>query len=71
MDLNPANIMAALVGSGVGYLYFNYGRKEADWPLIASGLALMTYSYFITSLLWLVVVGVAIAAAPFGCNRSS
>jgi hypothetical protein len=71
MDLNLPQIMVALVGSGVGYFYFRYGRSQEDWPLVASGLALMTYSYFITSLLWLVGVGVVIAVAPFGCRRSS
>jgi hypothetical protein len=71
MDLNPLQILAALVGSAIGYVYFSYGRSQADWPLVASGVALMTYSFFITSPLWLVLVGVAIAAAPFGCRRSS
>jgi hypothetical protein len=71
MDLSLPHIMATLVGSGVGYVYLSYGRSEADWPLAASGLALMTYSFFFTSLLWIVVVGAAIAVAPFACRRSS
>jgi hypothetical protein len=71
MDLNPPQILAALVGSALGYVYFSYGRSQEDWPLVASGIALMAYSFFVTSLLWLVVVGVAIAVAPFGCRRSS
>ena len=71
MDLSPSHIMATLVGSGVGYVYFSYGRHQADWPLVASGVGLMTYSYFVTSLLWLVVVGVAIAVVPFGYKRFS
>jgi hypothetical protein len=65
MDLSPPPIMATIVGSGVGYIYLSYGRREADWPLAASGLALMTSSFFFfTSLLWIVV-------APFACRRSS
>jgi hypothetical protein len=71
MDLSPPQIMATLVGSGVGFVYLSYGRSEADWPLAASGLALMTSSFFFTSLLWIVVVGAAIAAAPFACRRPS
>jgi hypothetical protein len=71
MDLSLPPIMTTLVGSGVGYVYLSYGRSEADWPLAASGLALMTYSYFFTSLLWIVVGGAAIAVAPFTCRRSS
>jgi hypothetical protein len=71
MDLNPLQILAALVGSALGYVYLSYGRSQEDWPLVASGIALMAYSFFVTSLLWLVVVGVAIAVAPFGYRRSS
>jgi hypothetical protein len=71
MDLSPPHILATLVGSGVGYVYLSYGRSEADWPLAASGLALMTYGFFLRSLLGIVVVGAAIAVAPFVCRRSS
>ena len=45
------------------------GSLQSDYPLAASGLALMTYSYFITSIFWLVAVGVAIAVAPFAWRR--
>jgi hypothetical protein len=71
MDLSLPHAMATLVGSGVGYIYLSYGRSEADWPLAAAGLALMTYCFFFTSLLWIVVVGAAIAVAPFACRRPS
>lgn len=71
MDLSFPHIMAGLVGSGVGYVYFSYGRSQEDWPLVASGLALMAYTYFVTSVLWLVVIGAVIAVAPFGYRRLS
>ncbi len=71
LDLSLPQIMVSLVGSCVGYVYFRHGRNESDWSLIASGLALMTYGYFLTSLVELVGVGVLIAAAPFGFRRLS
>jgi hypothetical protein len=71
MELSLPNIMATLVGSGIGYVYFSYGRSQSDWPLASSGVALMTYSYFVPSLFWLVVVGAAIALTPFACRRFS
>ena len=71
MDLNPLQILAALVGSAFGYIYLSYGRSQGDCALVASGIALIAYSFFVTSLLWLVLVGVAIAAARFECRRSS
>jgi hypothetical protein len=71
MDLNFSlhGIMAMLVGSAVGYVYLSWGRSQSDYPLAISGLALMTYSYFIASLFWLVAVGVALAVAPFAWRR--
>ncbi len=69
MDLNPISILAALVGSGIGYVYFSFGRSQSDWPMVASGIALMTYSYFITSPLDLALVGAVIAVIPFAIRR--
>ena len=69
MDLNPSQIMAAIAGSALGYVYFHYGRSQSDWPLVASGLALMTYSVFVASTLGLVLIGAALAAAPFAYRR--
>ena len=71
MNLSLPQIVATLVGSGVGYVYLSYGRSQTDWPLAASGLTLMTYSLFVSSVLWLVVIGAAIAVAPFVCRRSA
>ncbi len=69
-DISLPHILVSLVGSGVGYVYLSYGKSQADWGLVSSGLLLMTYSYFVTSLVWLVLVGLAIAAAPFLWRRS-
>ncbi len=69
MDLNPVSILAMLVGSGIGYVYFSYGRSQSDWPMVASGIGLMTYSYFITSPLDLALVGAVIAVIPFAIRR--
>ncbi len=69
MNLNPTSILASIVGSCIGYVYFSYGRSQSDWPMVASGIGLMTYSYFVTSVDGLVVVGAAIAAIPFAVRR--
>jgi hypothetical protein len=65
IDLNLLHILVSVAGSGVGYVYLSWGRSEANWTLVASGLGLMTYSYFVTSLFWLVVVGGVISAVPY------
>lgn len=73
MDLNlnlslPA-ILVMLVGSAVGCVYLSWARSESDFALAASGLALMVYSYFISSLAWLILIGAALAIAPFAYRR--
>jgi hypothetical protein len=69
LNLNLPAILVMLVGSGVGCVYLSWARTESDVPLAASGLALMIYSYFISSLVWLIVVGAALAVAPFAYRR--
>jgi hypothetical protein len=71
LELSLPHILVSLVGSGIGYVYLSYGRTQADWSLITAGLGLMTYSYFVSELIWLVAVGGAIGVAPFLCRRES
>jgi len=60
MSLDPLWLFLSLIPSGVGFVLFVYGRKQARWPQLAAGLLLMVYPYFTTSLTALVVVGAAI-----------
>lgn len=65
MELNLPLIVVGLVFSGVGFVYFSFGRRQANLHLIVNGLVLMVYPYFVTSVLWSVIVGVAIGVLPF------
>lgn len=61
MDLtNPWLLLSGLVIGLVGLVMFNHGRKEADLKALGTGLVLLVYPYFISSLLvlWLVFVGI-------------
>ncbi len=69
MNLSLPNILIMLVGSGVGYVYLSWARTESDVPLAVSGLALMVYSYFVSALVWLVLIGALLAIAPFAYRR--
>ena len=61
MDLgDPQMILSALVIGMIGFMLFNFGRKEANFKLLATGATLCVYPYFIGSLLllWLTFAGI-------------
>ena len=61
MDTLVASILLGIIGSG----YFMYGRKAHNYVALLSGLLLCVFPYFIDSLLWTLVVGAVLMAAPF------
>ncbi len=71
MDLNLSlpHVVVMVLGSAVGYVYFSWGRSQSDMSLVVCGLALMTYSYFFTSLIPLIAIGAALGSAPFAYRR--
>jgi hypothetical protein len=60
MSLDPGWLFLSLVVGGVGFVLFVYGKKQERWPQLVTGLALMVYPYFVTSIGGLVGVGVAL-----------
>ncbi|WP_218110253.1 hypothetical protein [Oligoflexus tunisiensis] len=64
MNFDPGFIMLAAIFSGLGFVYFHYGRKQAKIMLIVIGLVLMVYPYFLDSKIWLVVWGLVLSFLP-------
>lgn len=58
-------IVCGLITGVFGMAYFVYGKKQAQWVPMVTGIALMGYPYLIDSLLWTVVIGAALLAVPF------
>jgi hypothetical protein len=54
-------ILAGALGAG----YFVYGKRQAKVTPMVAGALLCVYPYFVDGALWLVLIGVALAAAPF------
>jgi hypothetical protein len=63
--MSASDVVAGLVTGAVGLAYFTYGKKRQRNILMWSGVALMVYPYFVTSLLAVVAIGAALAAVPF------
>ena len=58
MNFDPTWLFLSLIPSGIGFVLFVYGRKQARWPLVAGGVAFTIYPWFTPSVTALVGIGV-------------
>jgi hypothetical protein len=65
MNLSPGALFIGLFAGVCGVAYFTYGKKQSRLMPMISGALLCIYPWFFDSVLWLVVVGAALLAAPF------
>jgi len=59
------DLLWGLIFGAIGSGYLVYAKKQYSAVFAIAGAALILYSYFFTSALAIVLVGAAIAAAPF------
>jgi hypothetical protein len=69
MDFDPTGLFLSLIPSGIGFVLFVYGKKQARWPQLCAGLALMVYPYFASGVVVLVGVGALIGAGLWWALR--
>jgi hypothetical protein len=60
-----ANLFFGIVTGALGLAYIVYGKRQTKFVPLIAGILLCAYSYFITSWIWLCVVGAALLVAPF------
>ncbi|MFH0838867.1 MAG: hypothetical protein V1893_01615 [Candidatus Omnitrophota bacterium] len=60
-----SKLIACLVFSAVGFVAFVYGKKQGTFKPLLIGVALMSYSYFLSSTFWLYAVGIGLCAALY------
>jgi hypothetical protein len=58
-------LFIGFVAGVFGVAYFVYGKKQTKLTPMIAGVLLCVYPYFVDSVLWLVVIGAALLAAPF------
>ena len=64
-DIDPNSLLVGMIAGAVGIGYLAYGKKESKLTPAICGVLLMVYPYFIDNIWALLLVGVALAAAPF------
>jgi len=62
-DLDTNWLFLSLIPSGVGFVLFVYGKKEARMPHLVAGLVFMIYPMLATTVTSLLVVGGVTTAA--------
>jgi hypothetical protein len=65
MDFDWPLIITGFIFSGVGFVYFSYGRKQVNVPIAICGVALMGYPYVAPTVIWSIVIGGVLSALPF------
>jgi len=62
---SPAVLFAGLIFGLIGIAGFTYGRRNALWKPMGIGLALIVFPYFITQVLPLYAIGIALCGALY------
>ena len=59
------SLWVGVFAGAIGMGYFIYGKRQAKYVPMISGVLLCVYPYFVESLLALSVIGLLLVAAPF------
>jgi len=62
-EIDPTTLFIGLIFSGIGFVAYRYGRKMELVSPVVIGLVLMFYPWFVTSPLWLTVIGGGLTVA--------
>jgi hypothetical protein len=63
--LNTASLLWGLLFGSIGLGFFIYGRKQRAVVPLLCGLALISFPYFVSNTILLVVIGVVLMAIPY------
>ena len=63
--MTTTGILIGILTGAVGVGYFIYGKRQTKFVPLVSGMLLCVYPYFLSSVMWIVVIGAMLVAAPF------
>lgn len=64
MDSSDTFLWSILFGA-IGMAYLVYGKNEKKLVPLLCGLSLCAYPYFVSSVLWMLLIGVALTLVPW------
>jgi len=66
---SSAHLIWSVIFAGIGLGYFTYGRKQKEVIPFLTGIALFVFPYFISNILILIAVGIAIVILSYYIKR--
>jgi len=63
--MSATSLMIGVFTGAIGVGYFMYGKRQAKFVPLIAGMMLCVYPYFVDGVLWLLVIGAVLMAAPF------
>jgi len=63
--MNATSLAVGILTGAIGMGYFIYGKRQAKFVPLLAGMVLCVYPYFVQGVVWIVVIGLALMAAPF------
>ncbi len=62
--------MGSLLVSGVGFVFFKYGRKKSRSLFVIFGVLMMVYPYFVQDFWWMTGIAAALCAILYWRRNS-
>jgi len=63
--MTATSLFISVIAGAIGMGYFMYGKRQVRYAPMISGMILCVYPYFVSSTLWLCVIGLGLIVAPF------
>ena len=63
--MQSSTLILGIIFGSVGLGFFVYGKKQAAFIPLFSGIGLMVVPYFISNMYILILLGVVLAALPY------
>ncbi|MDQ2916417.1 MAG: amino acid transport protein [Casimicrobiaceae bacterium] len=63
--MSATSLMVGIFTGAIGVGYFMYGKRQAKFVPLIAGMMLCVYPYFVEGVIWLLIVGATLMAAPF------
>lgn len=56
MSFDATSLLAGMLVSSIGFVLFMYGKRMGRAPQLATGLVLLIFPYFVSSVFWMLGV---------------
>jgi len=70
MDMSFGSLAGSLFVSGVGFVFFNYGRKKTRPMFLIFGIIMMIYPYFVSGFFLMIGIAALMCAILYWLSKS-